>query len=268
MPMPRKLAISRKFEKKPMYRTSAGIQRMSSSSTKRIVLLTRTRRVRLPRRRSNGSNERGCGSDPGSGPVDISGTVAGRPGTLSTSRRRVKSGRTSSRRAARTAALGGSQHRPGSVATWARVSLAFAAREHGQRIPPGRRRRQVSLQVSQPRVQLGKAGDAIRDRGSAHRDQGRKGRARVRAVAGVAPRRDPRRVLERHVQPTQVDQQAQVLHVRLGVLAVRVPCSRGSWQPTGSLVEANRVRRHADPAGQLAYAHHRSKPWSASNVKA
>ena len=48
MPMPRKLAISRKFEKKPMYRTSDGIHRMSSSSTNRSVPLVRTRRVRLP----------------------------------------------------------------------------------------------------------------------------------------------------------------------------------------------------------------------------
>ena len=68
MPMPRKLAISRKFEKKPMYRTSDGIQRMSSSSTKSSVPLVRTRRVRLPRRRSNAPAR---GPAPGPGPVDI-----------------------------------------------------------------------------------------------------------------------------------------------------------------------------------------------------
>ena len=66
MPMPRKLAISRKFEKKPMYLTSAGIQRISRSSTKRSVPLVRTSRTRLPRRSSNGSNV-------------TAGTVAGEP---------------------------------------------------------------------------------------------------------------------------------------------------------------------------------------------
>ena len=48
IPMPRKLAIRRKLEKKPMYRTSDGIHRMSSSSTNRSVPLVRTSRVRLP----------------------------------------------------------------------------------------------------------------------------------------------------------------------------------------------------------------------------
>jgi hypothetical protein len=38
-PMPKKLAISRKFEKKPMYLTLAGTQRMSSSSTNKIAKL-------------------------------------------------------------------------------------------------------------------------------------------------------------------------------------------------------------------------------------
>jgi hypothetical protein len=39
--MPRNEAISRKFEKKPMYLTLAGIQRMSSSSTYRMMKLVR-----------------------------------------------------------------------------------------------------------------------------------------------------------------------------------------------------------------------------------
>jgi hypothetical protein len=46
-PIPRKLAISRKLLKKPMYLTFAGIQRMSSSSTKRIDRLVRNRRTSL-----------------------------------------------------------------------------------------------------------------------------------------------------------------------------------------------------------------------------
>ena len=57
-PMPRKLAISRKFEKNPMYRTSDGIQRISSSSTNSSVPLVRTRRVRLPRRRAEEAGQR------------------------------------------------------------------------------------------------------------------------------------------------------------------------------------------------------------------
>ena len=44
-PMPRKLAISRKLLKKPMYLTFAGIQRMSSSSTKRMRELVRNSRT-------------------------------------------------------------------------------------------------------------------------------------------------------------------------------------------------------------------------------
>jgi hypothetical protein len=46
-PMPRKLAISRKLLKNPMYLTLAGIQRMSSSSTNRIDRLVRKRRTSL-----------------------------------------------------------------------------------------------------------------------------------------------------------------------------------------------------------------------------
>ena len=45
--MPKKLAISRKFEKKPMYLTFAGTQRMSSSSTNRIAKLVRNSRTGL-----------------------------------------------------------------------------------------------------------------------------------------------------------------------------------------------------------------------------
>jgi hypothetical protein len=46
-PMPRKLAISRKLLKNPMYLTFAGIQRMSSSSTNRIARLVRNSRTSL-----------------------------------------------------------------------------------------------------------------------------------------------------------------------------------------------------------------------------
>src|SRR5690349_9018228 len=74
MPMPRKLAISRKFEKKPMYRTSEGTQRISSSSTKSSVPLVRTRRVRFPRSRSITPAPE---TAPGRGPVDIGATVSG-----------------------------------------------------------------------------------------------------------------------------------------------------------------------------------------------
>jgi hypothetical protein len=50
-PIPRKLAMSRKLLKNPMYRTVAGIHRMSSSSTNRSVALVRTSRTRVSCRR-------------------------------------------------------------------------------------------------------------------------------------------------------------------------------------------------------------------------
>ena len=58
-PMPRKLAISRKLLKKPMYRTFAGIQRMSSSSTNRSVALVRKSRTRGSARPSTRKRTRG-----------------------------------------------------------------------------------------------------------------------------------------------------------------------------------------------------------------
>ena len=49
--MPRNEAISRKLLKKPMYLTLAGIQRMSSSSTYRMMKLVRNSRISLRARK-------------------------------------------------------------------------------------------------------------------------------------------------------------------------------------------------------------------------
>jgi hypothetical protein len=60
-PIPRKLAISRKFVKNPTYLTLAGIHRMSSSSTYRSAKLVRNSRTAG---RASGSNERRRPSSP------------------------------------------------------------------------------------------------------------------------------------------------------------------------------------------------------------
>src|SRR5436190_18688702 len=61
-PIPRKLAISRKLLKKPTYRTLAGIQRISSNSTKRRVALVRNSRSGAPESGlTGGSDWRGEG---------------------------------------------------------------------------------------------------------------------------------------------------------------------------------------------------------------
>ena len=110
---------------------------------------------------------------------------------------------------------------------------------------------------------------AIREATSARRSAIRCGSSAVEfaAVAGMTPARDLRRVVERHVEPAQVDQEPQVLDIRLAVLAVGVLAPVGPREPAGSLVEPDRVGRHPDTFRQLADPHRRSKPWSASNVK-
>ena len=63
---------------------------------------------------------------------------------------------------------------------------------------------------------------------------------RVAAVARMTPARDLRRVVERHVEPAQVDQQPQVLDIRVAVLAV------GVLAPAGARA-ASRIARRTGP---------------------
>ena len=58
-------------------------------------------------------------------------------------------------------------------------------------------------------------------------DAGQFGR-HVRAVSGVTPAGDPRGIVERNVEPAQVDQQAQMFDVRLAVLAIGVVSPLGA----------------------------------------
>ena len=75
------------------------------------------------------------------------------------------------------------------------------------------------------------------------------------------------RVAEWDIEPTKLDQQAQVLDVRLTVLAVVVVPPRGRREPARSLVEADGVGRHADLSREFTDPHDGRKPWSGSNVK-
>ena len=68
-----------------------------------------------------------------------------------------------------------------------------------------------------------------------------------------------RGVFERDVQPTKVDQQSQMLDVRLAVLAVVVVASCRAREPARTLVEADRVRRHPDLSREFADPHGRKQ---------
>ena len=57
------------------------------------------------------------------------------------------------------------------------------------------------------------SGDPVGDLGAPLLDQARQFGGRVRAVSGVAPARDPGGILERHIEPAQVDDQAQMLDI-------------------------------------------------------
>ena len=71
----------------------------------------------------------------------------------------------------------------------------------------------------------------------------------------VAPRGDPGGILERQVEPPKFDQQAEVLDVRVTIVAVGVLPPRGPWQPARALVEPDCVRRDADFAREFADPH-------------
>ena len=154
----------------------------------------------------------------------------------------------------------------------AELMTASAASQHGPPRSTTARERLVVL----PRCRSRDASrassacrPAIREATSARRSAITCGSSAVEfaAVAGMTPARDLRGVVERHVEPAQVDQEPQVLDIRLAVLAVGVLAPVCAREPAGSLVEPDRVGRHPDPFRQLADPHRRSKPWSASNVK-
>ena len=65
---------------------------------------------------------------------------------------------------------------------------------------------------------------------------------------GMAPAGDPCRVVERDIKPTKVDDQPQVLDVRLAIVPIRVVPPGGSRQPAGAFVEPDGIRRDADVA--------------------
>ena len=84
----------------------------------------------------------------------------------------------------------------------------------------------MAFEPAKPSVEGLESGDPLRDLGPPFADEPRQLGGRVGAVAGVAPARDPAGVVERDVEPAEVDQQAQVLDVRLAVVAIVVVPSR------------------------------------------
>ncbi len=109
-------------------------------------------------------------------------------------------------------------------------------------------------------VKTMESGDSLRDVRAPLADESRKLGGRVGAVTRMAPARDLGRVSERDVEPAKLDQQAKMLGISLAILAVVVVPSRGPGEPAGTLVEANRVRRHPDLTGKFADPHRCSKP--------
>ena len=75
------------------------------------------------------------------------------------------------------------------------------------------------------RVEILEAGDPVGDLGPSLGDEPWQLFGCGRAMSGVAPARDLARIAERHVEPTEVDQQTQVLDVGLAVLAIVVGLS-------------------------------------------
>lgn len=80
----------------------------------------------------------------------------------------------------------------------------------------------MPFEPTKPGVKSLEPGDPIGDVGTAFADEPRQLGGRVGAMARVTPARDPAGVPERNVESAKVDQQAQVLDVRLAVLAIVV----------------------------------------------
>ena len=125
----------------------------------------------------------------------------------------------------------------------------------------------MGLQPGQPRVEDVEAGDPVGDVGTAFADEARQFGGRLGAVSRVAPAGDPGGILERDIEPAQVDEQAQVLDILLTVVAVGVLAPARRRKPAGALVEADGIGRDADLSCQFADLHPGSKPWSGSDVK-
>jgi hypothetical protein len=132
------------------------------------------------------------------------------------------------------------------------VTARGAVREHVERRP---RCGQVALQVGQPSVEGAQAGNSVGDVGAPAGDDLGQADRRLVAVPGMAPRSDSGGVVERNLETAQVDQEAQVLDVGVGVLAVVVRLSSRAGQPALAFIEAHRVGRNTDSLGQLPDSH-------------
>jgi hypothetical protein len=86
----------------------------------------------------------------------------------------------------------------------------------------------MAAERSQTRVECLKARDPVGDLGPPLVDDPWQFGSHIDAVSGMTPARDPRGILERDVEPTQVDQQTQMLDVRFAVLAIGVVSSIGA----------------------------------------
>ena len=71
-------------------------------------------------------------------------------------------------------------------------------------------------------------------------------------MPGMTPAGDPGGILEREVEASQVDDQAQVLDVGRPVLPVGVVAPTRPREPSRALVEAHRVGRDADRVREFA----------------
>jgi hypothetical protein len=119
-------------------------------------------------------------------------------------------------RTARTPAFGGADDGVGSLAARATEDCEGSAWAF-----------KVPEEPSQSDIQRVESGDAISDLDATLPDHARQFGGRIRTVTGVAPTRDPGRLVERQIKPAQVDDQAQVLDVRRAVLTVGVVASTG-----------------------------------------
>ena len=125
----------------------------------------------------------------------------------------------------------------------------------------------MRLEAQQASVKCLQARDPFGDLRAASGDHPREFFGRVRAMARMAPTRDPGGVLEWDVQSTKVDEQPKVLDVSVAVHPVRIVPATRPRQPARTLVEPHGVGRDADLPGKLTDPHWRRKPWSDSDVK-
>jgi hypothetical protein len=99
----------------------------------------------------------------------------------------------------------------------------------------------MTLEVRQSRIQGSETRDPVGDVRPSLPDESGQLRRAVGTVPGVAPAGDLAGVPERHVEPAKVDQQPQMLDVRVAVVAVGVVAAGGARQPAGPLVERSRL---------------------------